>query len=121
MQEHRTELIGVEPLHERYREADARSQEPVAERERALVYNDVDLSIKLEARRGGGDRAGHRDLPRDQPADEHRGGDELPEERQKAERDATYREDQHQSGDHVGGVFRAARDELLDARNEGQE
>src|SRR4029077_389637 len=83
--EHGAKLVRVEPFHECRRKADARTDEPVAERERPLVGDDVDPAVEIEATRGEVHRGRQRDLLRDETADENSGRDELAEERRESE------------------------------------
>ena len=118
--QHGAKLVRVEPLHEPGREADARAEEPVAERERPLVGDHIDPLVEVEtARRDDHDRRQY-DLLRDEPADQDRRRDKLAEQRQEAERDATHREQKNEGRDDVSRVLRPSGGELLDARRERQ-
>ena len=81
VKEHGPQLGVIEPLDETGREADPRPAEPIAERERPHVADDVDPAVES---RGGGDSTDavrHRDPARQQRADERQRREELLEQR----------------------------------------
>src|SRR5439155_18107743 len=95
-------------------------EEPVAERERALVGDEVDPAIEVKAFSRDKHRRRQCDFLRDEPTDQERGRGELPEEGHEPERDPAEREQQNESGDHVRRVLGAARQKLLDTRSKRQ-
>src|SRR5919204_943413 len=116
--EDRAQLVAVEALDERRREADAWTKEPVAERERSIVHDDVDAPLEHETLRGRGNSVGKHHLARHERSDERRRRGELAEERPEPERDPAERKEDDESRDDVGRVLRAPREQLLDARRE---
>src|SRR5438094_7290812 len=84
VEQDRAELVAVEALHQRGGETDPGSKEPVAEREWALVGDDVDAPVELESGGRQPHPCGQADLPRDEGADERGSRDELAEERREA-------------------------------------
>ena len=121
MEEDRAELRVVEPLDESGREADPRSAEPVAERERAHVADDIDAAGKVERGRDVADATRYRHAPREERTDERQRREELAKERGQPERHAERREDEHQDGDDARRVGGAAGREGEAARQEGGE
>ena len=121
VEEHGAKLTAVQPFDERRRKAHPRPQEPVAERERPTVLDDVDpaLQAKTQRRRGDARRDAH--LARDERADEHGRRGHLAEQGGETQRDAAARENEDQRRDDVGGVLGAAREQVLNARHERQE
>src|SRR2546430_13629363 len=121
VEQDRAELVAIETLDEGGGEADPGSKEPVAERERALVGDDVDAPIELEPGGREPHPCGQTDLPGDEGADERGRRDELAEERREAEGGPARRQAEHERGDQVRSVLGPTGGELLDAGREREE
>ena len=121
MEEHGAKLTPVQPIDKRCRKAHARPEEPVAERERPIVRDDIDPAFESKTQRRRGDARRDAHLARDERADEHGRPGHLAEQGGEAQRDAAGRENEDQRRDDVGGVLGAAREQVLNARHERQE